>query len=201
MNVNMNDWIAVEYSGKFEDGKVFDSNIGKDPLKLKVGAKMVVPGFENAIISMDEGEEKEVVITPEQGYGPKNEEPVELSKASFQDTSVLEVGKELQMMTNMGPLLVNVLEVNDDKIKVLLNHPLAGKTLHFKIKVVKILDEEEAKVEDKKLEDGIKQMQEQMAKAQEAQANSDVCGCGADHSEECSDDKCDNKSCDCETKE
>ena len=163
MSLEENTWVEIEYTGKYDDGKVFDSNVGKEPLKFKIGARMVIPGFENTVKEMSIDEEKEVVITPDQGYGKKNEEVIELPKTSFQDLSVLEVGKELQMMTNMGPLLVNVVEVGDDKVKVKLNHPLAGKTLHFKIKLLAILGEEESKKEDEKLQKMIKQAQESLA--------------------------------------
>ena len=163
MSLKENTWVEIEYTGKYDDGKVFDSNVGKEPLKFKIGAKMVIPGFENTVKEMSIDEEKEVTITPNQGYGEKNEEVVELPKASFQDLSVLEVGKELQMMTNMGPLLVNVIEVSDDKVKVKLNHPLAGKTLHFKMKLLAILSDEEADKEDEKLQKMIKQAQAGLA--------------------------------------
>jgi len=173
MSLEENTWVEIEYTGKYDDGKVFDSNVGKEPLKFKIGARMVIPGFENTVKEMSIDEEKEVAITPDQGYGERNEEVVELPKASFQDLSVLEVGKELQMMTNMGPLLVNVIEISDDKVKVKLNHPLAGKTLHFKIKLLAILSEEEAAKEDEKLQEMIKQAQEGLAHTHDHPHNQD----------------------------
>jgi FKBP-type peptidyl-prolyl cis-trans isomerase 2 len=137
--------------------------VGKEPLIFKIGSKMVIPGFENAVLEMNIGDEKEIEVTPDQGYGYRNEQATELSKSAFQDQSVLEVDKEIQVMTNMGPLLVKVLEVNEDKVKVLLNHPLAGKKLFFKIKLLKVLDEKESKEQ----EDNLKKRVEEIQKAQE----------------------------------
>ncbi|MCK9292704.1 MAG: peptidylprolyl isomerase [archaeon] len=191
MSVKENDWISVEYTGKFEDGKVFDSNVGKEPLKFKIGARMVIPGFERAVVDMEKGQEKEVVIKPEDGYGPKNDEIVELSKAAFQDASVIEEGKELEMMTNMGPLLVEVIKIEEDKVKVKLNHPMAGKVIHFKLKILDVLNEEEAKKEELNFQEQIKKMREAQEKMQEEHHHhhGHDCDCGEDSSEE--DDCCD----------
>lgn len=143
--VKINDWVAVEYTGKLDDGTVFDSNKDRDPLKFQVGKGMVIPGFDAALIDMAVDEEKEVTIEPKLAYGAKNDKVVDLPKTSFQNLDDLEVGKELTMNTNLGPMVIDVKEVLDETIKVVLNHPLAGKTLIFNIKLTKILDDAEAK--------------------------------------------------------
>ncbi|MDD3178058.1 MAG: FKBP-type peptidyl-prolyl cis-trans isomerase [Candidatus ainarchaeum sp.] len=192
MSVEKNNWVEIEYEGSFDDGKVFDTNKGKDPLKFRIGSRMVIPGFENAVIGMKEGEEKEVKLTPGEAYGPKNEEVVDLPKSAFASLEGLEEGKELEIMTNMGPMLIEVKKLEEENIKAVLNHPMAGKNLNFKIKLIRVLPEEEAKKEDELFAQRIKDMQEQMAKAQE-EHNHEGCDCG--------DDSCNDESCSCEDKE
>jgi peptidylprolyl isomerase len=141
--VKINDWVAVEYTGKLEDNTVFDTNKEKEPLNFQVGKGMVIPGFDNALIDMEINEEKEVIIKSDQAYGSKTDRVVELPKTSFKNLDQLEVNKELTMNTSLGPMLLEIKEILDDKIKVVLNHPLAGKDLKFNIKLIKILNKEE----------------------------------------------------------
>ena len=173
VKVKENDWISVEYSGKLKDGKVFDTNEGKDPLKFQVGKKMVIPGFDKAVIDMEEGEVKEINIKSENAYGARTDKIIEIPKTSFQKLDDLKVGKELTMMTNFGPMLIEPKEIGDEKVKVIINHPLAGKDLDFKIKVVKILDEKEVKEYNEKLQERYKKMQDMMKKQQEQNKNTE----------------------------
>ncbi len=152
MNVKKNDWVAVEYSGKISStGEQFDSNKDRDPLKFKVGLGMVIPGFDEALVDMQEGQEKEINIPLEKAYGPKNTQIVELPKTSFQDLKQLEAGKEFVVNTNFGPMLIEIKELKEETVKAVLNHPLAGKDLLFNIKLVKILDEKEAQEMEEKI--------------------------------------------------
>jgi FKBP-type peptidyl-prolyl cis-trans isomerase 2 len=154
MTVKKNDWVSVEYTGKIvSTGELFDTNKDKKPLDFKVGLGMVIPGFDNALIDMKEGEEKEVTIKADQAYGQKNTQEVELPKASFQDTKNLEEGKEFVVNTNFGPMLIEIKEIKEETIKAILNHPLAGKDLLFNIKLLKIFDEKETKEKEDKLKE------------------------------------------------
>jgi len=194
MSVNEKEWVMIEYTGTFDDGTVFDKSEGREPLKFQIGGGMVIPGFEKAVIGMNPGEEKDIKIEPKDGYGEKSKEIVQLPKTSFQDTSVLEVGKELNMMTNMGPMVIEVVRMEDDKVSVILNHPMAGKNLNFKIKLVKILDEEEVKV----MEEEMIAMQKQLEEMSKSQAGAHKgCSCGDGTCEDCEG----NDSCDCEDEE
>ena len=143
--VKINDWVAVEYTGKLEDNTVFDSNKGKEPLNFQVGKGMVIPGFDSALIDMEINQEKEITIKSEQAYGSKTDKVIEIPKTAFQSLEKFEIGKELTMNTSLGPMVIEIKEILDDKIKVILNHPLAGKTLKFNIKLIKVLNEEEVK--------------------------------------------------------
>jgi peptidylprolyl isomerase len=143
MNVKNNDWVGVEYTGKIQE-KIFDSNVGKEPLIFKVGAQMVIPGFEKAVLDLELNEEKEITIPAKDAYGELKTDAMDLPKQIFGDLT-LTINEEKEIMTNVGPILIKVLEITEDKVKAILNHPLAGKDLTFKIKLLKILDENEAK--------------------------------------------------------
>jgi len=189
MVVKVDDWVMVEYTGTFDDGTVFDKSEGREPLKFLIGGGMVIPGFEAAVVEMNPGETKDVKIQANDGYGPKNKEVVELPKTSFQDLSVIVEGKEISMMTNMGPMLIEVVKVADDKISVILNHPMAGKNLNFNIKLIKVLDEEEVKV----MEQEMLVLQKQLDEMYKGQGHShEGCSCDDHDCEGCSDE------CDCE---
>lgn len=172
MTVKKNDWVSVEYTGQITETKeVFDTNKERGPLKFKVGAGMVIPGFDNALIDMQEGQEKETNIPSEKAYGPKNNQEVELPKASFQDIKALEQGKEFVVNTNFGPMMIEVKEIKEEAVRAVLNHPLAGKDLTFKIKLIKILDENESK----EIEEQLKKQAEQ--KQAHASCGSECASC------------------------
>ena len=171
MKVEKGNKVKVEYEGKFDDGSVFDSSKthGK-PLEFIAGEGHVVPGFDNAIVGMEKDEEKEITIKPEEGYGPIN---AELSKEVPRDQLPKDQEPKMGMMLAVGlpngqQVPATITKVSDDKITIDLNHPLAGKTLHFKIKVIDIVEVSE---------EDLKKMQEE----QEGGCGSGQCG---SHSEE-----------------
>ncbi len=145
MTVKQNDWIEVDYTGKLKNGDVFDTSKGREPLRFKVGAGMVIPGFDASVIGMDLNNNKSFTIPFIEAYGPKNTEAVEIPKTSFKDIDTLEKGKSYNFITDMGPIKIDVEDILDDMIKATINHPLAGEDLTFDIKLVKILSEDEAK--------------------------------------------------------
>lgn len=145
MIVKNKDWVGVLYEGKLENNEVFDKNDEKHPLYFQVGSKMVIPGFDKAVEGMKVGDEKTVTIKAKEAYGEKSTEVVDIPKEAFagQDLSKIEQNKEFQIMSNMGPLLIEIKSFDDKTIKAIVNHPLQGKELTFKIKLLKILDEKE----------------------------------------------------------
>ena len=139
--IKKGDKIKVEYEGKLEDGTVFDSSekVGK-PLEFEVGSGQLIRGFDDAVIGMKKGEEKEVKLKPEDAYGQPN--PQLLKKIPKEQ---LPADKELKPGMILGLSLPNgakmpaiIKEVTDKEITLDLNHPLAGKTLTFKIKIIDI---------------------------------------------------------------
>ena len=129
------DTVRVEYVGKLTDGTVFDSSEGREPLELTLGEGRVIPGFENALTGMEEGETKTVTVEASDAYGeadPKLHIPV--PKERFPDDIDPEVGQNLQVTTNDGNSMpVTVMEITDDVITLDANHPLAGEDLVFEI--------------------------------------------------------------------
>ena len=141
MAVKNGDKVKVEYEGKLDDGTVFDSSEkhGK-PLELEIGTKKVIPGFENAIIGMKKGEEKEIKLEPKDAYGDPNPELVKkLPRDKLPPNPEPKPGMLLLMKTPDGKQFpAKIAEVTDTEVTIDLNHPLAGKNLNFKIKVVDI---------------------------------------------------------------
>lgn len=134
------DTVHIHYTGKLDDGEVFDSSQGRDPLAFELGAGQVIPGFEEAVRGMSEGENKTARIEPENAYGPYREElTMSVSRSDLPQGLDPEVGQQLQMQTNEGQAFpVTVTEADAESISVDANHALAGKALTFDIELVKI---------------------------------------------------------------
>lgn len=146
MVIKQGDKIKVEYTGTLEDGKVFDSSEGKKPLEFEVGAGKIIPGFDKAVVGMKKGEEKEISIKPEDAYGqPREELKKEFPKSSMPKGQEPKEGMGLVLNSPQGKIPARIVKVSDDKVTIDLNHPLAGKTLNFKIKVVDVESGSESK--------------------------------------------------------
>ncbi len=135
--VKSGDTIAVDYTGKIEDGEVFDSSEGKQPLTFTVGTGMLIKGFDEAVIGMKKGDSKTVTIPPEQGYGPRNEDAfVDVPRMHFPEDIPLSEGLELQLQDPEGrPVPARVAQIGEESVKMDINHFLAGKTLVFDIAI------------------------------------------------------------------
>lgn len=143
MAIKKGDKIKVEYTGTFEDGTVFDSTTHGDhahPIEFEVGAGQLIKGFDDAVIGMELNEEKDIKIKPEEAYGERKEElSKEIPRDKLPKDPEPKVGMALMMNLPNGQQFPAVIKsVDEEKIVVDLNHPLAGKTLNFKIKVVEI---------------------------------------------------------------
>jgi FKBP-type peptidyl-prolyl cis-trans isomerase 2 len=133
--------VKVEYTGRFEDGTVFDAS--REPLSFTVGEKKVIPGFEKQITGMKKGEKKTIKLKPEEAYGEVNEKFfVEIPKSFLAGRGV---EPKQGMRVRMEPKdqeyparVARIKEVKEDKVVLDLNHPLAGKTLIFDVTIVDI---------------------------------------------------------------
>ncbi|MEM6752476.1 MAG: peptidylprolyl isomerase [Cyanobacteria bacterium P01_C01_bin.38] len=134
------DNVKVHYTGKLDDGTVFDSSVEREPLEFSLGSGNVIPGFEEAIVGMAPGESKTTQIPPEQAYGPTREELViTVEKEQIPTDLSVEVGQQLQISQNNGQVIpVIVTDVSDSKVTLDANHPLAGQQLTFDIELVEV---------------------------------------------------------------
>jgi len=137
--IQVGDSVIVNYTGKLNDGTIFDSSLaeGREPLSARLGEGKLIKGFEDGLIDMEIGETKTIEILPENAYGSYNELLItEIPKENMPEN--VKVGETLQGMSPQGPVIVRVLEVRNDVIVIDANHPLAGKTLIFELEVVGI---------------------------------------------------------------
>jgi peptidylprolyl isomerase len=134
------DTVQIHYTGRLDDGTVFDSSEGRDPLEFTLGEGQVIPGFESAVRGMSAGEQKTMRIPSDEAYGPRQEELVlSVPRAQFPDAMQPEVGQKLRMQTADGQsFVVEVVEVETEAVQVDANHPLAGRDLTFDIEVVSV---------------------------------------------------------------
>ena len=134
------DTVKVHYTGTLEDGTVFDSSRKRDPLEFTIGEGNIIPGFEEAVVGMVEGESKTVVIPPEEAYGPHQDEMVmSVGRDQLPPDLKPEVGQQLQSQQPDGQIAIFlVTEVDESSITVDANHPLAGKELTFEIELMEI---------------------------------------------------------------
>ena len=129
--------VSLEYTLKDDSGQVLESNKGKAPLTFTQGHQQIIPGLERELIGMRAGEEKRVVVKPEDAYGdvvPNAQ--TEVPKDAIPKEG-LKVGTTLIARSGSGePRPVVVKEIKETTVVLDLNHPLAGKTLHFDVKVL-----------------------------------------------------------------
>ena len=136
------DTVRVHYTGKLEDGSIFDSSVDKDSLEFTIGQKQVFPGFEQAVMGMSLNESKTVVIPVDAAYGPHRKDRIaRVPRSHFPaDTAELKVGQRLKLKQHGGKTVaVTVLDLSDSTATLDANHPLAGKDLTFDLELVKIV--------------------------------------------------------------
>lgn len=133
--------VTIEYTVKLEDGVVIDTTDGTGAINYIQGYKEMVPGLEVAIEGMKIGESKDVIVKPEDAYGKVIPEAfIEVKKEQLPETAI-KVGKKLETKDEMGRTVYSIVEeIREQTVLLNFNHPLAGKTLYFNVKVVGIRD-------------------------------------------------------------
>lgn len=133
------DNVSVHYTGKLEDGSVFDTSLaeGREPLTVTLGQGQLIPGFENGLIDMTAGEIKTIEIEPENAYGDVNPQLMNEIPLS-QVPEGVKTGDMLQGQNQFGPVNVVVKEIKESTVVLDMNHPLAGKKLIFDLEVVSV---------------------------------------------------------------
>ncbi len=131
--------VSIDYTLKGTDGKVIDTNKGRDPLKYVHGQKMMIPGLEKELTGMKVGGEKNVTVKPEDAYGPINKSAFQEVPKEKLPANGLKVGAVLAAKSPEGQVVpMRVHEIKDGSVVMDMNHPMAGKTLVFNVKVVDI---------------------------------------------------------------
>ncbi len=119
------------------DGRVVDSSEGGDPLEFIQGMGHIIPGLEHQLYDMKIGDGKQVVVAPKDGYGEVNTEAfMDVPRTAFPANVPLETGTELELRDQSGhPVYARIGTVDDTNVHLDMNHPLAGKELHFDVKI------------------------------------------------------------------
>lgn len=134
------DTVQVHYTGKLNNGSVFDSSNGRDPLQFSLGKGELIPGFEKAVIGMNPGESKTVTISAERAYGPYRQDLLlAVDRQQVPADVPIQLGQQLQVKQSNGQVIrVMVTNISQSQVILDANHPLAGQDLTFDIQLVAI---------------------------------------------------------------
>ena len=140
MKVGKDKVVLMHYTLKNDAGDIIDSSDGADPLPFLQGHGNIIPGLESALEGSKVGDKLEVSIKPEEGYGVRMKDAIqEIPSSALKGVDEVKVGMQLQSQDKDGnAFLVTVTKIDDDKITVDGNHPLAGQTLHFSVSIESI---------------------------------------------------------------
>jgi peptidylprolyl isomerase len=139
-SVKDGDTVKVHYTGKLDDGTVFDSSDGGDPLEFTMGQGQLIAGFEDAVTGMTVGDSKTVTLAAEEAYGEHDETMIlTVPRSELPEDLEPEIGIQLRSVQDDGQeMVMAVTDISDDEVTLDANHPLAGQALTFEIEVVEI---------------------------------------------------------------
>jgi len=147
VKIQKNAVVTIHYTLKDESGKILDSSRDRDPLDFLQGSGQIIPGMEKALEGRSSGEEFSVVVEPEEGYGVRDESLVyKVPREHFEGVEGIEVGMRFQVDTGEGPMLMNVAGIEEDRIVLDGNHPLADERLFFEVSILGIREGTEAEI-------------------------------------------------------
>jgi len=135
--------VSLDYTLRLDDGEVIDSSSGREPLEFIQGQGQIIPGLEQELYGMEVGDEKAVTVTPADGYGERQDDRVQtIPRNAFPDDMDLEEGMQVRLQdSNSGQVYeAFVEEIHPDNVVLDFNHPLAGETLHFDVKIADVRD-------------------------------------------------------------
>ncbi|MBN1932825.1 MAG: peptidylprolyl isomerase [Desulfobacterales bacterium] len=138
--VQYGDTVKVHYTGKLEDGTVFDTSKNREPFEFQIGSGNLIKGFETGVVGMETGSSKTLTILPEEGYGLHRKDLIAVvERKDVPENIELKVGLPLQIKQPNGNFInVMVADMDETTITLDANHPLAGKTLVFDIDLIEI---------------------------------------------------------------
>lgn len=131
--------VSLEYTVSLEDGTQVDSNIGEAPLEFVLGEHQVFPALEIELAPLSQGDTKQIVLDPDEAYGSVQPDAFrEVDLNSVPESHRYE-GAVLGVQDPLGEVYpIRVQAIDDEKVVLDFNHPLAGKKLHFAVKVVRV---------------------------------------------------------------
>jgi peptidylprolyl isomerase len=137
MKAKQGDTVQVHYTGTLDDGRVFDSSEGRNPLEFTLGSGQVIKGFDAAVDGMSPGDSRRVTIPAHEAYGARRDDLVAVvDRDQFPDDLQPEVGQQLQVSQDGQTYVVIVTDVNAENVTLDANHPLAGQDLTFELQLV-----------------------------------------------------------------
>ena len=134
------DTVKIHYTGKLEDGSVFDTSTGRDPLQFNIGENQVIQGFEKGVTGMALNESKTVTIPSDEAYGPHREEMLlNIPRDQFPPNIEPKTGQQLELGQENGQTTIAIVsQLSESNVTLDANHPLAGETLIFDIQLIEI---------------------------------------------------------------
>ena len=135
-------FVSVDYKGTLKNGDVFDSSQGRQPLEAKMGEGHLISGFENELMGMSLNENKTFTLEPEEAYGQRNDNLKHaIPRADIPPELNPQVGMMVDLQSSEGQQIpAQIVHLDEEKLTLDMNHPLAGETLNFEIEVVGISD-------------------------------------------------------------
>lgn len=136
MQIQENTVVGMHYTLRNDAGDVIDTSQGREPLTYLQGGGNIITGLETALTGKQEGDQLEVTVEPEDGYGVRHDELIqEVPRSAFEGVSELEVGMRFQAQTDRGPVPIRIASINGDTVTIDGNHELAGERLHFSVSI------------------------------------------------------------------
>ena len=134
------DTLRIHYTGRLNDGTVFDQSAGREPLGFTLGSGEIIPGLEKGVVGMEVGETRAVTIAPEEAYGPRDDAKIQaVPRDAIPDHIPTDPGTQLEVTTQDGQTMpVVVAGTSDSHVTLDANHPLAGQVLNFDVTLVEI---------------------------------------------------------------
>lgn len=148
MRIGKDKVVTIDYTLTDNRGAVIDSSKGSDPFAYIQGTGNIIPGLEQALEGKAAGEQVNVTVSPDQGYGIRDDSLVQtVTRDQFEGVDEVQVGMRFHAQTDQGQRVVTVVSVAEDSVTVDGNHPLAGETLNFDVTIVNVRDATQEEIE------------------------------------------------------
>jgi len=141
MKIGPDTFVSIDYTLKIDSGEVVDESAAGEPLEFVFGRGQMIPGLEQRLADMEQGQRAAITVEAAEAYGRRNEELLsDLPRDSFPEDAELRAGMVFNAETPHGPVRFRVREVRDDTVVADFNHPLAGERLHFDVTISAVRD-------------------------------------------------------------